>query len=302
MCYLSMKEFRAALIRSLEPWERRQIRWLSPGMQAQRDAVLSALGMMHPLYDCMEACGTLDDAGNNIRRCGVPLCPRCFMRRRGRETGRALKEAFAGVPNEQLAFLTLLLPPTPDLGTVDASIAVTKNRLRNLIAYKRRRDPRWKQVQLTGWWEMDRDDLGDLNAFGRNKQICMRALGWPLMGMAGTTVWRPHLHGIVALGDVSREEFVEAVRAKGHDAPYQVDLQGFDVSRHVVRNMKSVIRYSLKFRIERDYKSASMPLAYEDGSRGERLWWSSRDIKTYVGWLMSKRGGFKRLRFVIGCE
>ncbi len=31
MSYLSMREFRAALIKLFEPWERRQIRWLSRG-------------------------------------------------------------------------------------------------------------------------------------------------------------------------------------------------------------------------------------------------------------------------------
>ncbi len=182
-------------------------------MQAQRNRVLEALGLSHPLYERMESCGTMGDAGNNMRVCGVPLCPRCFMRRRTQETGRALKEAFAGVPNEKLAFLTLLLPPTADLGTVDASIAMTKRRIRNMVAHRRRQDPRWNAVQLTGWWEMDRDDLGDLTSFGRNKRIAMDAMGWPLMGFARTTVWRPHLHGILALGDVSRVEFAEALRA-----------------------------------------------------------------------------------------
>ena len=300
MSYLSMKEFRAALIKLFEPWERRQIRWLSYGMQAQRDRVLSALGMMHPLYERMEACGTMDEGRNNMRTCGVPLCPRCFMRRRGKETGRALKQAFAGVPNDQLAFLTLLLPPTLQLSSVDASIAATKRRIRNMIAHRRRQDPRWNAVQLTGWWEIDRDGAADLLGFGRNKRIAMDALGWPLFApREDSTVWRPHLHGIVALGQVSREEFAEALRAKGHGAPYQVDLQPFDANRSVVKNIKSVIRYALKFRIETDFKANSSALGDVGGDVLSRSWWGNEDIRSYAEWLMSKRGGFERIRFVV---
>lgn len=300
MSYLSMKEFRAALIKLFEPYERRQIRWLSPGMQEQRTRVLAALGMMHPLYDRMEACGSMDEARNNMRVCGVPLCPRCFMRRRGKETGRALKQTFAGVPNEQLAFLTLLLPPTLQLSSVDASIGATKRRIRNMIAYRRREDPRWNAVQLTGWWEMDRDDFGDLPGFGRNKRIAMDALGWPLFAARdNTTVWRPHLHGIVALGDVSREEFASALRAKGHGAPYQVDLQAFDANRSVVKNIKSVIRYALKFRIESDFKANIGASGNGDAEVLSRSWWSNRDIGSYAEWLMLKRGRFERIRFVV---
>lgn len=300
MSYLSMREFRAALIKLFEPWERRQIRWLSPGMQEQRTRVLAALGMMHPLYERMEACGSMDESHNNMLTCGVPLCPRCFMRRRGMETGRALKQAFAGVPNDQLAFLTLLLPPTLDLGSVDVSIAATKRRIRNMIAYRRAQDPRWNAVQLTGWWEMDRDDFVDLSGFGRNKRIAMDALGWPLFAPRDdSTVRRPHLHGIVALGDVSREEFADALRAKGHGAPYQVDLQPFDANRSVVENIKSVIRYALKFRIETSFKVNGSASVDAGGDVLARSWWSNEDIRSYAEWLMSKRGGFERIRFVV---
>lgn len=301
MSYESMKAFRAALIRVFEPWERRQIRWLSPGMQEQQRQVLSAIGMMHPLYERMSCCGEMDENRNNMRVCGIPLCPRCFLRRRGKETGRALGQAFAGVPNDQLAFLTLLLNPTLDLGTVDADIQATKRRLRNMIAYQRGRDPRWNDVQLTGWWEMDRDDYGDLTGFGRNKRIATQGLGWPLFARHyESTVWRPHLHGIVALGQVTTQEFADALRARGYGAPYQVSLKPFDRDQSVVRNIKGVIRYAMKFRIERDFKGAIEENS--DTTRGlgfVRNWWKQEDIREYAQWLMCKRGGFERLRFVV---
>ncbi|KQO66329.1 hypothetical protein ASF22_20540 [Methylobacterium sp. Leaf87] len=301
MSYERMREFRAALIRVFEPWERRQIRWLSPGMQAQRAQVLAALGMMNPLYERMAACGDMDENRNNMRVCGVPLCPRCFLRRRGKETGRALGHAFAGVANDQLAFLTLLLEPTLDLSRVDPAIAATKRRIRNMIAYQRGQNPRWNAVQLTGWWEMDRDDYGDLTGFGRNKRLAMQGLGWPLFAKSHeSTVWRPHLHGIVGLGEVTAQEFADALRARGHGAPYQVNVKPFDRDRSVVRNIKGVIRYALKFRIERDFKGASQENCVATRGLGfVRSWWSQEDIREYVEWLMCKRSGFERLRFVV---
>lgn len=301
MSYERMREFRAALIRLFEPWERRQIRWLSLGMQEQRAQVLAALGMMHPLYERMSCCGEMDENRNNMRVCGVPLCPRCFLRRRGKETGRALGHAFAGAPNEQLAFLTLLLEPTLELNTVDPGIQATKRRIRNMIAYQRGQDPRWNAVQLTGWWEMDRDDYGDLAGFGRNKRIAMQGLGWPLFARrTESTVWRPHLHGIVGLGEVTAQEFADALRVRGHGAPYQVNVKPFDRDQSVVKNIKGVIRYALKFRIERDFKGAGQENSVATRGLGfVRSWWSQEDIRDYVEWLMCKRGGFERLRFVV---
>jgi hypothetical protein len=147
---------------------------------------------------------------------------------------------------------------------------------------------------------MDRDSFGDLPGFGRNKRIAMDALGWPLFAARhDTTVWRPHMHGIVALGEVSREEFADALRAKGHGAPYQVDLQPFDAHRTVVKNIKSVIRYALKFRIETDFKANIGASGNGNAEVLSRSWWSNRDIRGYAEWLMSKRGGFEMIRFVV---
>lgn len=104
----------------------------------------------------------------------------------------------------------------------------------------------------------------------------------------------------MGLGDVSRDEFAEALRAGGHDAPYQVDLKAFDANRSVAMNIRQVIRYALKFRIERDYKEVrDNALVNRQIDDDARSWWSNKDILSYVGWLMSKRGGFERIRFVV---
>jgi len=301
MTSLRLKKFRVDLIRSLSWKERKEIRWLSPGMEAQRAHVMGVLGQRHRLYDRMIECGSDDDWGK-MKLCGVPLCPRCFMRRRGRETGQALKKSFVDIPNEQLAFLTLLLPVQTDLGKVEASQRKAKNSLGNIIDYQRRRDARWNDVQFTGWWEMERITASDRDKQGRNTLIALEALGFPIVAArADTTVWRPHLHAIVALGNVTREEFAQALRSKGYDKPYQVDLQPFHTNRPVHANIKSVVRYSLKFRIEHDSPTAG-GLAYDKAAdqRAGRNWWSDKDIRAYADWLMRGRSGFESLRIVKG--
>jgi hypothetical protein len=282
--------------------ERGKLRWLAPGMEAQRQVVLEAVGMMHELSDRMRDCGE-GDAWGGIKYCGVPTCPRCFMRLRARETGRAIKQNFDGATNEQLGFFTILLPLTARLSDVDGIIATEKTRLRNMFARKRRADDRWNAVHLVSWWEMDRTTPEDLVEAKRNSGLFYEQIGAPIMAMPGQTLWRPHLHGIVHLGDMPVAEFAETLRGYGHGAAYQVDVQGFDPRRPVERNIQSVVRYALKFRIEEDYKYPSGP-SYAEAEKAERLsdkdrrWWSPKDIKSYTEWLMLN-GRKRSLRFVI---
>ncbi|TXN06668.1 hypothetical protein FV222_04955 [Methylobacterium sp. WL103] len=203
-----------------------------------------------------------------------------------------------------MAFLTLLVPPSTDLSVVDPCMGKTENRLRNLIRNRRKIDPRWDTVQYTGWWEMERHDWQDVHGFGRNKKLAMEGLGWPQFANRNDdTVWQPHLHAIVCLGGVSRDEFADAVRSKGHGSPYQVDLQGFDQNKDVDKNISDLVRYSMKFRIEADYKMSSAKF-WRDGSALslQRDWWRDKDIRNYVEWLMCKRGGFERLRTSVGVK
>ncbi|WP_456684427.1 hypothetical protein [Bradyrhizobium sp. P5_C11_2] len=259
----TIKEIRSALIPELTYWERRNIRYLFPGMAEQRTRVMKAIGWRHDKYERMEACGTMDENGHNMRLCGVPLCPRCFMVKRGKETGKAIKKYFAGATNDDMAFLTLLVPPTLDLGTVDPCMDETETSVRNMIRYKRKSDNRWNSVHYTGWWEMDRHDWQDAETkLGRNKKLALQA-EWPQFAYRyDQTVWQPHLHALVHLGDVTREEFAKALRSKGYSRPYQVNVTEFHQHKPVAENIKTLVRYSMKFRIEANYKMSTAQLAW----------------------------------------
>lgn len=300
----TMRDLRAALMRgkSFNSRDRGKLRWLAPGMEAQRQVVLEAVGMMHKLSDRLRDCGE-DDRWGGVQYCRVPTCPRCFMRLRAKETGKAIKQDFEGATNQQLGFFTILLPLTARISDVDGIITAEKTRLRNMVARKRRADPRWNAVHLVSWWEMDRTTPEELAEAKRNSGLFYEQIGAPMVVMSGQTLWRPHLHGIVHLGDMSATEFADTLRTYGHGAAYQVDVQGFDPRRPVERNIQSVVRYALKFRIEADYK-CPRGLSYAETEKAERKsdedrnWWSPQDIRSYTGWLIPK-GRKRSLRFVI---
>lgn len=87
-----------------------------------------------------------------------------------------------------------------------------------------------------------------------------------------------------------------------------MDIQPFRTNRSVANNLKNIVRYSLKFRIETDYKrpDAQDFIAVEEHemearvSSTKRNWWPDKDIRAYVDWLCGARSGFQSLRFKLG--
>ncbi len=173
------------------------------------------------------------------------------------------------------------------------------------IDRQRKKDSRWDDFQLLGWWEIDRMSFGDFESCGRNTRLALDALGFPLMEAPDKTIWRPHLHAIIRKGGLTTEEIASALRKETHTAKYQVDIQPFRAYRDVKENIQSIVRYCLKFRIECDYKvpDAQDFIGQEQADEAkatERNWWPAEDIRQYVDWLCVERSGFQSLRVVIG--
>ncbi|MFN3717365.1 MAG: hypothetical protein ACK4UW_00525 [Rhizobium rhizophilum] len=285
-------------------YERRQMKYLTKANEAQRQYVKSALPSKHLARSWMEECGEVDDYGN-IYYCGVPLCPRCFMRERAVQTGKAIKKIFCDAANEDLAFATILLPTQLDFSGMTVLVENEKRRLRTFVDRQRKKDNRWDEFQLLGWWEIDRMSFGDFETCGRNTKIALDGLGFPLMETPDKTIWRPHLHAIIRKGGLTTEEIAGALRKETHTAKYQVDIQPFRAHRDVGDNIQNIVRYCLKFRIECDYKRPDAQDFIEAENADEakpivRQWWPVEDVREYVDWLCVQRSGFQSLRFVIG--
>ncbi|MBB5042622.1 hypothetical protein [Shinella fusca] len=284
--------------------ERRQMKYLTKANEAQRQYVKAALPANHLARRWMETCGEVDDYGN-IDYCGVPLCPRCHMRERAVQTGKAIKKIFCDAANEELAFATILLPPQLDFAGMTDLVENEKRRLRTFIDRQRKKDHRWDDFHLLGWWEIDRMSFGDFETCGRNTRIALDALGFPLMEAPDKTIWRPHLHAIVRKGGLTTEEIASVLRKETHTAKYQVDIQPFRAYRDAGDNIQNIVRYCLKFRIECDYKRPDAQDFIEaeqadEAKPTERNWWPAEDIRAYVDWLCLERSGFQSLRVVIG--
>ena len=299
----AMEELRAALMRTkqLDWWQRRQLRWLSPKNEQQRRVVMAALGPDHELKPWMIRCGEVNGS-NNMFYCGVPLCPRCFMRERGRQTLQAIRETFVGADNGDMMFVTILLPVRTDLAEVHDVIEREKRRLRNFVIRQRSNDARWNDFHMVGFWEMGRMNFGDFRDAGRKTKLALENLEFPYVGADDETVWLPHLHAIVYKGQLTDKEIAKALRNDGHHAPYQVDVQPFHTYRSLEKNLQNVTRYSLKFRIEEDADQfdALDYIATDADAAGKRNWWPAEDIKAYAEWLCLERSGFQSLRFVLG--
>ncbi|QRY67973.1 hypothetical protein JVX98_27125 [Ensifer sp. PDNC004] len=299
----AMEELRAAMMRTKQFnwWQRKELRWLSPKNEEQRQVVMNALGPDHVLMARMIRCGEIS-SNNNMFYCGIPLCPRCFMRERGRQTRQAIRETFLDANNDDIAFVTILLPARTDLADVHGVIEKEKRRLRNFIVRQRSLDSRWDDFQFVGFWEMGRTTIGDFQCAGRKTKLALNSLEFPLIGADDETVWLPHLHAIVQKGRLTEKEIAKALRNDGHHAPYQVDVRPFHTYRSAAKNLQNVTRYSLKFRIENDPQQLD-PLDFitaEKDPSGVRDWWPADDIRAYVEWLYLERSGFQSLRFVLG--
>ncbi|MCA1869484.1 hypothetical protein HW571_28130 [Agrobacterium genomosp. 3] len=301
-----MEQLRAGMMTKgvFTRYERRQIKTLTKANEAQRQYVKAALPVNHLARRWMETCGEVDDYGN-IDYCGVPLCPRCHLRERGVQTGKAVKKIFCDAANEELAFATILLPPQLDFTGMTDLVENEKRRLRTFIDRQRKKDARWDDFQLLGWWEIDRMSFGDFETCGRNTRLALDALGFPLIEAPDKTIWRPHLHAIVRKGGLTTKEIAAALRKETHTAKYQVDIQPFRAYRDTGDNIQNIVRYCLKFRIECDYKRPDAQDLIEAEQADEtkptlRNWWPAEDIRAYVDWLCLERSGFRSLRVVIG--
>ncbi|MDT6939357.1 hypothetical protein RI570_04260 [Brucella pseudogrignonensis] len=283
--------------------DKKRFRWLSEGNEQQRTVLMEALGFGHPLRGKAARCGRIEDPDTNyMRRCGIPLCPRCFMTERSKQIKQATRQRFVGVANEQLAFATILLPVATTLSGVSNIIDTEKTRMRNMVSLKRRKDSRWNNFEILGWWETDRMTYSDFEEMGRNSQIALKQLGIPLVWYDDATIWRPHLHAIVRLDQLSVSEVADAFRNNGYGAAYQVNIKPFTASQRVGLNIKSVIQYALKFRIEADFKSADSNCSSGKYDLANRKWWPAKDVKAYAEWLCEKNSGFQSLRFSLGVK
>lgn len=292
-----ISKFQAELMKKAFTWsEKQKIPGLTIGFAQQR-AALKIAGDTS-VQARLNICGEMD-ANQNMHECGVVFCPRCLLLRRGRQTAENLR-LFAYQGNEKLAFMTVLVKVLPDLTDAVETQEKFTRKMRNAIAAKRRLDPAWNKLSVKGYWEFDH--LLDTDPLGRNAQIALPPLGFPEQA-TGKSYWLLHFHAIVGLRGVSLADFKAVIQGKKAPLPYQVDVQPFDTSRDVKLNIRHITRYSMKFRIEDDYKRTGPfdpEYEFDRQARSERKWWPKEAVSSLANYLSQPLHGYRSQQFWIG--
>ncbi|WP_157619567.1 hypothetical protein [Skermanella stibiiresistens] len=244
------------------------------------------LPINHPEAQRMAHCRELD-IWNNHRRCNSAFCLRC-RKSKFKQEKKLTGEFFDGIPNKQLAQLTLLLPVISHLGDdqLNETIKRAKDRLRNFLKRQRRQDARWDRVSLRGFWEVEPLKVGEWSTFSGMRQQTLEDLDMPVLTNR-STVWLPHLHAIVSLGEITPQEFKKALKGVGYAGAYQVKVQPFYRTKAATKNLACTLRYHMKVDIRRK------------DPNGELVWWDKEDIRELADWLGSKRSGWEALRFSV---
>jgi hypothetical protein len=289
-----MLKLRAAMMEKSFTWkEKRRIPGLTDGFNQQRAALLLACD--DPLKERLRKCGKLDRHGN-AWECSVVFCPRCLMLRRGRQTQENIK-LFAHLGNPKLAFMTVLVKIIGDLAEAEDAQDKFAWRMRNTIKARRKEDPRWNEVMVKAYWEFD--NLQETDEYGRNVKVAIEKLGMPPFAFGGA--WLVHLHAIVALGDLTLDEFRTAIRNENAPLPYQVDVQPFRLHQDVNWNIRRITRYSMKYRIEDHYKrTGPFDEEYKHDIDAERNWWPKESVRLLATHLSREYNGYRSHQFWIG--
>jgi hypothetical protein len=150
---------------------------------------------------------------------------------------------------------------------------------------------------VKAYWEFD--NLQESDDLGRNAKIAIEKLGMPAFTFGSH--WLLHFHAIVALGDITIDEFKEAIRNENAPHPYQVDVQPFRANQDVEWNIRRITRYSMKYRIEDHYKrTGAFDPEYKPDPNIERKWWPKESVRLLVAHLSREYNGYRSQQFWIG--
>lgn len=204
----------------------------------------SALGRRDTsaLKSRLNSCGNATEF-KNVTSCGAVACAKCRERYINRQIS-ILQEAFSGVDNTGLVFVTVVLELTGSVEYIGGIFQQFRRKLRNIIDKNRRRSRAWADLQIVGWLEVDAFDPERFADLPPRKKEQAEAMGLPFY-QATTPTWVVTFHGIVSLGAVERQELARELEERW-PAPGQVHVQPFHMDKAPSKNLNSLVRYCLK--------------------------------------------------------
>lgn len=222
--------------------------------------------------------------------CRSPACPGCRDRYIAKQRRAALAR-FADARTDEMAILTIILPPVFDVAEIGDAMAKARRDLRNLIDRQRRASGLWGPAEVLVWLETDAFDLEDLPRLGSDRQAQMRQFIQAFHDQSGI-VWSPTLHGIVRLGPGLDVGIARRAFEKQWPGHRRVHLQTFTEGKALAASLGDVVNYSLK---------AECTNEFIDHATGEvvPVEWETSWLGEYYSWMYGWSRGFQSTRVSI---
>lgn len=246
--------------------------------------MVGALPWPSNLRNKLSKCGEQGHWAWNEWRCGSPACLRCSRRYAARES-RKIITTMSGATNNDLSMLTIMIGIADDVDEIGAHWTKFKSDIRNKVNAMRRSSQGWESVSLTGWLEADPVTFEDYAIFGSEKRTMLTSLNSPRWRSDGAPSWLVHVHGIAIHRAVNPNDLHASLTARWQ-GDRRVHIQPFNQGRSEPENVRSVVRYSTKFRPGR-------------WIRGSFDQWSPAWLAEYYSWAESYSRGWQSLRLRI---
>lgn len=240
------------------------------------------------LSQMMARCG-VDWHGRYV--CRSPACPSC-RRRAIRRQQKETRAIFAGIPNEELAFVSIVIGGTADIHDVALLLRKGQQDLRNRLRACRRLSSRWDNCAIRGWHEVDAVFPEQTPLLAKERADLISALAPISADQVGPT-WFGTIHAIVYVGDVTIGEFSDAMRQQWPLAR-QVDVRPFHRHQRVEDNLDRLVSYSLKFTCATDVPASVW------GGKMHDAWPPSAEAELCLLLHHGRRNAFEQMRFFIG--
>lgn len=246
--------------------------------------LIGALSPFSRLRNTMMGCGQPSEhkVAEPCRKIG---CQRCREKCVHREVDKAV-DLFGSCSNSEMAFATVVLGATCNVGDIKNMFAKARRQLRSVIDRRRRAKPRWNDIEVLGWMEVDLVEEDQLDAIGTQRRSLIDQVGLPTF-IRGRPIWVVTFHGVVRLVDrVDRYSFAEALKEVWPEER-QVHVEPFLEEKSLRQNLNSLVRYCLKFKCETNLPPVKV------GWRPERI---AEFYEFMAGWSR----GFQRCKISIG--
>lgn len=194
------------------------------------------------LVEKLERCAV--DWQDGRYRCRSPACIRC-RRKHIKNQQRESLELLGHLPNEDLAFVTVVLPGTTDIEHLGPLIAKSRKDTANRFTAARRLNEQWRGTYLRGWHEVDALAPDHFAILPPDRRSLIPDLAQASMDFVSPT-WVPTAHSIMFTNGLAVTDIADHLRRQWK-LDHQVDVRPFDTHRSVARNLVGLTGYSNKF-------------------------------------------------------